>query len=45
MKKTLYFVLFIIISSSIFINSYIQEKNNYTLNLNRIGENGTTAYH
>lgn len=45
MKKILYFVLFIIISFTIFINTYIQEKNNYTLTLTKIGENGPAVYH
>ena len=45
MKKIIYFLLFIIIACTVFINNYVQEKNDYLLSLNKIGEKNTTAYH
>ena len=45
MKKIVYFLLFIIITCTVFINNYVQEKNAYLLELNKIGEKNTTACH
>lgn len=45
MKKIVYFLLFIVIACTVFINDYVQEKNAYLLELNKIGEKNTFACH